>query len=59
MSRRKKRSKKAKKTAPPPRDEPPAVEVRPPRPRKWFLAATIGLEAAWLVFLLILGTTRG
>ncbi len=70
MSRRKKRSSKQKKPSPPPaveksnvekstaeksNVEQPAVEIHPPRPRKWFLATTICLEVAWLAFLLFVG----
>jgi len=58
MGRRKKRSSAAKQeTAQPSGDGCEAIDVRPPKTNKWFLAATILLQAGWLVFLGVLALT--
>jgi hypothetical protein len=56
MSRRKRRSAKPKPAvpAPPVAEPPPAAAPLPPKPRRWFLATMIVLEAAWLLFLVAL-----
>ena len=57
MSRRKKRTaaRRANRTpaepARPPADEPAGPIPNPPRPRKWFLATAVLLQAAWTAFL--------
>jgi len=54
MGRKKRSSATKQETAGPSSN---GIEVRPVRPNKWFLAATILLQAGWLVFLGVLALT--